>query len=149
MKKFLLYIWQLPQNLLALFLIAISKDRIKREFVCKDNSSVTIYFVNSVFGAGVSLGNYILLDKSCYLGLYTITHSTFIDTVNHEHGHQIQSKYFGPLYLLVIGVISAIFNNLWDRLMHKHWSYSKRVTWYYSRFPEKWADNLGGVKRGV
>ena len=147
MKKILLYIWQLPQNLLALFLIAISKDKIKREFVCNDGSSVTIYFVNSVFGAGVSLGDYILLDKSCYLGLYTAACNTFINTVNHEHGHQIQSKYFGPLYLLVIGIASAIFNNLLDRLMHKSWSYSKRINWYYNRFPEKWADNLGGVNR--
>ena len=147
MKKILLYIWQLPQNLLALFLIAISKDKIKREFVCNDGSSVTIYFVNSVFGAGVSLGDYILLDKSCYLGLYTVACNTFINTVNHEHGHQIQSKYFGPLYLLVIGITSAIFNNLLDRLMHKSWSYSKRINWYYNRFPEKWADNLGGVNR--
>ena len=147
MKKILLYIWQLQQNLLALFLIAISTDKIKREFVCNDGSTVTIYFVNSVFGAGVSLGNYILLDKSSYLGLSAIARNTFIKTINHEHGHQIQSKYLGPLYLLIVGVASAIFNNLWDRLMHKHWPYSKRITWYYNRFPEKWADNLGGVSR--
>ena len=149
MIKFLRFVWQLPQNLLALFLIGISRSRIKMEFKGNDDKIIQVYFVDSVFGCGVSLGDYVLLDRERYLELTSVFHSTFIDTINHEHGHQIQSLYFGPLYLPVIGISSSVFNNLWDRLFHRNWLYSRRYRWYYSRFPEKWADKLGKVERNI
>jgi hypothetical protein len=46
-----------------------------------------------------------------------------------------------------IGIPSAIFNNLRDRLFHKKWSSQQRYKWYYSRYPEAWADRLGEVQR--
>lgn len=139
MKEVLLWIWQLPQNLVGYFLTRSTKEI--RDFRCSDGEWVSVYYTSNVFGCGVSLGKYIILDYDKY---YTFT-STLV--VNHEHGHQKQSRYLGWCYLIVVGLVSALFNNVWDRLFHKKWTAKKRNTWYYSRFPENWADALGNVKR--
>lgn len=127
MKNFLLYIWQLPQNILGLIVIFFSKA--KRREMC----AIT-YFETSI-NMGVSLGKYIILNEGFQ-----------IKDLMHEYGHQKQSLYLGWLYLLIIGLPSAVFNNLWDRVFHKKWGVYKRYKWYYSRFPENWADKLGGIK---
>lgn len=139
MKKFLLYLWQLPQNI-AGFLLTRKANAI--QYVeCKDSEIVPIYYTSNVFGVGISLGNYIVLDFSEYFN------SNDMLTINHEHGHQKQSRYLGWLYLLTVGLYSAIFVNLWNRLFHKKWSEEKRYRWYYTRCTEKWADELGEVER--
>jgi hypothetical protein len=130
MKKGLLYIWQLPQHLLALILIITWKP-----FVSEEYQHCTVFRIKKK-GMGVSLGKYIFLDEH-----YSKT------AIKHEYGHSIQSRYFGWIYLLAIGIPSAVFNNLWDRLVHKNWSPNNRLKWYYRRYPEKWADKLGGVIR--
>jgi hypothetical protein len=132
MKRFLLYIWQLPQHLLALILIKIWKP-----FDQEVYQHCNVFWIKKK-GIGVSLGNYIFLDKN-----YSKA------TIKHEYGHSIQSRYFGWLYLITVGIPSAVFNNLWDRLFHKNWSSNDRLKWYYNRYPEKWADKLGGVIRNT
>lgn len=127
MKNFLLYIWQLPQNLLGLLVIFFSKAE-------KSSIFENVYYTDFYFG--VSLGKYIILEKKSDL-----------TDIGHEQGHQIQSQILGWLYLPIVGLTSAVFNNLWDRIFHKKWTTHDRLKWYYSRFPEKWADDLGGVKR--
>ena len=134
-KNILLYIWQLPQHLLALVLIwALGATE-----TLQPQAGVVfwLYKPKNRFGefiSGVSLGNYIIL-------------KTANETVvKHENGHSVQSAIFGPLYLLLVGLPSA-FNNLWDRIFHKRWPAEKRLKWYYSRWPEKQADRLGGVER--
>jgi hypothetical protein len=52
----------------------------------------------------------------------------------------------GWLYLPLVG-LPSIIGNIWDRLFHKKWSSDRREKWYYSRYPENWADKLGGVIR--
>lgn len=84
----------------------------------------------SCLGCGVSLGDFIIFEYDFYFDE---------ETVKHEHGHQIQSLIFGPLYLIVIGITSGVFNNLQSRI------FKKSKEWYYSRFPENWADKLGKV----
>ena len=129
----LLWVWQFPQHIVALVILALNKGGEKRE-----KAGITYYHVErGVFGCGVSLGNYILLSDG---------HESET-TVRHEAGHQRQALYFGPLYLICVGFISAVFNNLWDRLFHKDWTAAERNAWYYRRYPEKWADKLGGVQR--
>lgn len=128
MKKFLLYLWQLPQNLLGLLVIHLIKAN-KAEW-----NGITYY--KTKYLMGVSLGQYIILYKF-----------SPNDSILHEYGHTKQSLFLGWLYLPVVGIPSAIFNNLWDRLAHQDWTYTERELWYYQRFPEKWADKLGGVRR--
>jgi hypothetical protein len=128
MKKtweILLYLWQLPQNLLGLLLVAIYKP--ESSF---DMDGVRIHYAKKMKG-GISLGKYILMsyDYNEYNGA----------SEKHEYGHTRQSIYLGPLYLLVIGLPSLLWVLWWNR---------DRGMSYYSFYTEAWADRLGGVNRG-
>lgn len=124
MKKILLYLWQLPQNIVGLFVVLFSRA-----------AKMIDGIYRTKYNFGVSLGNYIILDRGCSL----------ID-IRHEQGHQKQSLYLGWLYLFTIGILSAA-GNIWDRLFHKSWNHTARMYWYYKQPWEAWADKLGGVKR--
>jgi len=126
----LLWVWQFPQHLLALVLVKIT-DATRLPY----KRSVYVYD-GYPWLSGVSLGWYIFLPER----------KLIVSTILHEEGHSKQSLMFGPLYLLVIG-IPSVCNNLWDRWFHKSWSSGKRQHWYYNRYPEAWADRLGGVER--
>jgi len=140
MREKLLWLWQLPQHLLALILIRLLQAE-RKEWPHNRNYITYWEFIpHGRFGkfiSGVSLGEYIILKPR----------SDYVQTVPHEHGHSIQSRSWGPLYLLAVGVPSAIFNNLWDRVFHKGWTVQERHRWYYNRYPEKQADALGRVIR--
>jgi len=134
MKRAAWLLWQLPQSLLALCLrycLRIASQDTHR-------GKTVFFFSGSAWLSGVSLGEFIFLPIRCQGDRATIAH---------EIGHSIQSRMLGPLYLLAVGIPSAVFNNLWDRLFHKSWGYQERIQWYYSRYPEAWADSLGGVRR--
>ena len=134
--SYLLWVWQLPQHLVGLFLIWVLKaERREHNGITYWHYEQTSKFAE--FLSGGSLGMYILLPDR----------SDLDQTVPHEFGHSIQSAVLGPLYLIIIGISSAVFNNLWDRAFHKNWTYEQRIKWYYNRFPEKSADKLGGVVR--
>lgn len=124
MIKVLLYLWQLPQNLLGLALVKILKARRQ-----------CLVFYTDKYLFGVSLGNYIIFG-----GNWTET------DLRHEMGHQKQSRYLGIFYLLIIG-LPSLLGNLYDRVFHKSWNNQKRIDWYYSQPWEAWADKLGGVIR--
>lgn len=126
MTQLIKYLWQLPQNLLGLLVILLSKAKLRG----------SLYIANNLFNSGVSLGKYIIFQKDCYTA----------QDIKHEKGHQIQSLKYGCFYLLVVG-LPSIARNVWDRLAHKKWDYFKRSKWYYGGFPEKQADELGGVVR--
>jgi hypothetical protein len=115
----------LPQNLLGLAVAFTLRGK-------KDSQGVWVVKAR----IGVCLGDYIILHEG-----YSET------SLNHEKGHRKQSLLFGPLYLLAVGFPSAVCNNLWDRVFHKNWPAAGRTRWYFSRFPEAWADRLGGVAR--
>lgn len=120
MKNILLYLWQLPQNLIGLLVIKFGKTKFERML-----DDVT-YLYSTTEPYGVSLGNYIILD--------TIDREK---DVKHEYGHHKQSLILGWFYLLIIGLPSVVGNLLC------------RVFWYsyYSQPWEAWADKLGGVER--
>lgn len=69
MKNFLLYIWQLPQNLLGLLVVFFSKGE-------KQEIDEYIFYVTD-YNFGVSLGKYIILND-CF----------FNEDLFHEYGHQ-------------------------------------------------------------
>lgn len=125
MKKVLLWLWQLPQNILGLLVILFTGA-----FKTKDGR----YWVTGKGGFGVSLGSFIIFGDMN--GRYIPVERT----VKHEQGHQKQSLYLGPLYLLLIGLPSVI-GNLIDRI------FRMGSKWYYNQPWEAWADKLGGVER--
>lgn len=120
--QIVLYVWQLPQNLLGLLLIAILRPEATFDF-----SGAKVYFSTRMRG-GISLGRYIVLKTG-------LGHP---NNICHEWGHSRQSLYLGWLYLLIIGLPSLIWASLYD----SGWSMS-----YYDFYTEKWADKLGGIKR--
>lgn len=132
MLKFLLWIWQLPQNLVGWIYLKTLKQVYKRTWESSDLGRIGYY---DVFRNGsVSLGNYIFIAWSRP------------ETIRHEYGHQRQSRYLGPLYLLLIG-LPSFCGYWWDVWFHETWSFDRAEQWYYNLPWEKWADRLGHVKR--
>lgn len=133
MKDIILYIWQLPQNLVGLIVLAWLSLR-KRVFthVRPDwAKGATLYYVDG-FDGGLSLGRHIFLNSK-YInrdGLMEL----------HEYGHTRQSKMFGPLYLFVIGIPSAIWAVCWGAKKNNPQPYE-------SFYTERWADELGCINR--
>ena len=128
----LLWIWQLPQHLVALVLLVIMKPQSKEFYKgCK------IFRVKQEL-VGVSLGRYIFLS----------THYQ-IQTLMHEYGHSVQSLWLGPLYLVIISLFSLTLCYLRDLFFHHKWDMPKRLEWYYRQPTEKSADRLGGVDRAL
>lgn len=115
--NFILYIWQLPQNLLGILVKIFTKAKlIKHIYYWKYNS-------------GLSLGTYIFVNKNASF-----------NTIFHEKGHQKQSLYLGWLYLIIIGLPSIIWATLKTLGLFSNIS-------YYKFYTEAWADKLSNIKR--
>lgn len=119
---FIWFLWQLPQNLIALLMMAfLGKKTLVRSEI------YTWIFVCDRMSGGISLGNFVFLSPQ----------SNKEATIRHELGHVIQSHMFGWSYLLIIGLPSL----LWAWLCPKD-------KCYYDFFTEKWANQLSGLKVG-
>lgn len=135
MKKItqiLLFIWQLPQNILGLILFWWYK-RISTKYKVDTYKGVNYLFADKMKG-GITLGNYIIVGYwyTCYI------HWQEKEVINHEWGTR-QSLMLGPSYLLVIGIPSIL-----HAAVHNRWCKQKS---YYHFWTERWADKLGDVKR--
>ena len=130
LKEILLYIWQLPQNLLGLIMLLFMKP-----YVSKEKYKGITYVVSKKMSGGISLGNYVILSNS-----YKDKERSQ-KVWDHEWGHTRDSRMFGPLYLLVIGLPSIIWAWLYGSVI----AYTKNG--YYKFYTEKRADRLGGVVR--
>jgi uncharacterized protein YybS (DUF2232 family) len=123
-KSVLKYIWQLPQNIIALIYLSylIVENQIPAITKYKEIKVYTKYSSGSV-----TLGNYIFISSKATE-----------NTIKHEYGHTRQSLYLGPLYIIIIGIPSI----LWA-MIHKTIAPDKLYSWFYT---EAWADKLGNVK---
>ena len=137
MKSFFLFLWQLPQTILAHIVLLVCKIEFSKSNVKKvDPNEVkgikNVYSVPKFFNSCVSL-NVIIGQENCVKRPKAIMH---------EFGHRKQSQMFGPLYLLIIGLLSFL-GNQYSRLCRKR---GKKFD-YYKQPWEAWADKLGGVER--
>ena len=125
-KWIALFIWQLPQNIVALVMIPFLG---KMDLVCIKRNTWCLY--SKKMSGSISLGNFI------FLGSKSDT------TVAHELGHVVDSHRLGWLYLFVIGIPSIVwagFN-----------IYKKLGVSYYSLYTERLANkhsHLHDVKYG-
>lgn len=119
MKEVLLYIHQLPQNLVGLALRAYYKGT-------DSEYEGVIVRKSSKMQGGISLGKYIIVKRRASK-----------KTIMHEYGHCRQSKYLGWFYLLVIGIQSGL-----HYLLCKCKNHNYDDMWF-----EAWANKLGGVKK--
>jgi len=122
-RQTLLYLWQLPQHLVGLLLIRLLRGSYYQEYF-----SARVYVTS--FPVGISLGDYIIL----------YGHPEALEYIPHEWGHTRQSRRLGPLYLPAVGLPSVAMN-IFSQLKIMD---GER---YYLRWPENWADQLGGVER--
>lgn len=130
MKKILLWVWQLPQNLIGFVYVNLFA---KALYIF--DKDIWVWFA-PCFKAGVTFGEYIILDpiyKNAFPEQLAIT-------IKHEYGHVKQSRILGWFYLFIVGIPSVI-RNILNRINPVKFN----LKWYYSGLPEKWADKIGGV----
>jgi hypothetical protein len=135
LKHILLYIWQLPQNLLGLILVLFYNPDKKHVL----DSGVIVFYSKRMLG-GISLGKYCIVNHHYYLK--SITYAIAQNVVRHEAiGHTKQSQMLGWFYLPVVGLQSIIWAGLYGTVIKT----SKNG--YYKFWTEAWADKLAGIKR--
>lgn len=135
--RILLEIWQLPQHIIAYVIMIVNRKSL--EAMVNTSTDIKYYLVKHLFNSGISLGNYIFLDKD-------VNHN--IDTIKHEHGHQIQSLILGPTYLIFIG-LPSIIGNIVFRIKSVYFRKNFNSQDYYKLIWEAWADKLGKVNRNT
>lgn len=126
MKKFLkttwavlLYLWQLPQNLIGLAYLALCFDRVK----ITEQRGAVFYATKRVRG-GMTLGRYVFIAPG------NIDREPVYD---HEFGHVRQSRRWGWLWLPVFAIPSGL-----------HCLFCRAAN-YYHFYTERSANRLGGV----
>lgn len=116
-----MWLWQFPQNLLAIYIEGI---------LCK------AAYREGIVGGNTMIYNYVLPTMS--LGSYIFVNTMSTDTaVKHSHGHSKQSRILGPLYLVVIGIPSLLHLIVYSicGMMGFSWN-------YYKFYTELWANKL-------
>jgi len=136
MKKILFWLmaftWELPQTLVALLFLLLFRT----EGITGNNRIWRVHFNKYLTCA--SLGEFLFFGDR-YIGT-----PYWDETVRHETGHSVQSRLFGPLYLILIGLPSCIWNVL-SRMNNKAGRWFSRH--YYDTPWEHGADLLGKVIR--
>lgn len=129
--------WGLPQTIVG-FIVFILNIR-KKHYLF--NSAVATEWDRD---SGVSLGLFIFIPKKSNISKHR-------EMLFHEYGHTIQSLILGPIYLLVIGIPSIVWFNVFKlkasgKKAHKSEGV-KNKTSYTDFYTEKWAENVGNNRR--
>ena len=114
-----LFLWQLPQNIIALLMLPF----IGKLQLIKYHKYCFAFEAKRMKGA-ISLGSFIFLSP------YSAKRET---TIAHEYGHIVWSWKLGWVYLLIIGIPS---------ILNACFNFTKC---YYDWFPEKWANKSAGL----
>jgi hypothetical protein len=135
-----LWSWCLPQTLLGHLMY---KKYMKKGLALsiQKHKLGTVLIRETKLGGGRSLGKYIFTydySGSKSSAAWKTAAQERMD--RHEYGHAIQSYMLGPLYLFIVGIPSITMNMLTKAKILKRKN-------YYKRWPETWADKLGGVER--
>lgn len=128
LKEILLYVWQLPQNLLGLLMFWwYRRDTVYGE---ERFRGVKVLYSEKMRG-GISLGEYVIVPYRLFLSSVP---AAKLDTIVHEWGHTRQSLILGWLYLPLIG-LQSLAHAILHRKVCKERDY--RHFW-----TERWADRL-------
>ncbi len=126
-KTLFFALWEQPQTVLGAVLLLVRWALGQVERIERDRGRL---FVQSPGGA-VSLGLFVFYRAGRGIR-------------DHEYGHTFQSRWFGPLYLLLVGIPSVsrvLYSVAYHRFTGCYWN------GYFDGWPEKQADRLGGVDR--
>lgn len=124
----LLGIWQLPQVILGLIMLAIFRNKTT---YTNPYNHITVWNINchNAFG------------NACFsTGPFIITCGDYVseEILKHETGHSLQSVLLGWFYHIIVSIPSVCL--FWYKKINK-----KDQKWYYNHYPENWANKLGGV----
>ncbi len=124
-KDSIKWLWQLPQNMLALCIEGVLCQVAYR----KGKADGNIIIVSATLSSAMSLGDYLFVHPM-----------SSQKSIQHECGHSKQSDILGPLYLIVIEIPSLLHNIV-------HYLCSKiGIKWnYFSFYTESWANKLAGI----
>lgn len=123
-KFILLFIWQLPQNIVAIVMLPFLG---KLRLISRKNYNYC--FEGEKMSGAISLGSFCFASKSSAKRDTTIAHE--------QDGHVKQSHWLGPLYLIVIGLPSVTWASIYRKLGFKN---------YYWLYTESWANKLAGLE---
>lgn len=113
------WVWQFPQNMLAVCLEGILGGLATRAFKITDKKITCQVIFCYLFKNALTLGNYIF-----------ISNEASVESKAHSFEHARQSYILGPLYLIVIGIPSMLYNIVYtvgNKLGFK-WDYYKFYT---------------------
>ncbi len=130
-----LCLWEAPQNLLGASLYLAERLTGLAEASKREHGRL---FVKSRVSA-VSLGYFVFWTEGT-TRYFVHDESTRL----HEYGHTFQSRWLGPLYLPLVGVPSVM--RVLYALVYRE-ATGRRWGGYFDGYPERWADELGGVTR--
>ena len=121
------FLWQLPQNLVAVGLLLLSKNVRKIDY---RHFCIVLTAEMPKNAGGVSLGNFAFVSPQLAHDERTIRHEA--------DGHTVDSLIFGPLYLLVIG-LPSVLHLMWFTRKHPA---DKSYDDFYT---ERWANRHAGL----
>lgn len=124
----LLGIWQLPQILVGLVMLAIFRNKTS---YTNPHNHITVWNINCHHAFGTA----------CFsTGPFIITCDDYVEDeiLRHETGHSLSSIRTGWFYHIIVSIPSVCL--FWYKRRKK-----KDQKWYYSHYPENWANKAGGV----
>lgn len=127
-------IWGFPQTVLGFLLFCFYRG-------CEHGfyrGAVVTYWTK---GEGLSLGLFLFLPSDTHITSPDVTRARQERSARlhaHEYGHTIQSLFFGPFYLLIIGIPSLLWASFPP--LARQWKQGERG--YYSFATERLADRL-------
>lgn len=129
--------WEMPQTALGAAALAGHLARREVRSVGIERGCVLV----EIDTGAVSLGRFVFHSRmdSAYVPVGP-------ENKDHELGHAVQSRRYGPLYLPLVGVPSVM--RVVYAVAYKH-THGRRWGGYYDGWPEKQADELGGVDRSL
>lgn len=126
----LLWIWQLPQNLLAVIIIKLIYT--DTNCYCTKKSYKGVYFYSTVcrscFMDNFSLGDYIFISSDNWF--------TKID-IRHSYGYVLSSRILGPLWLPIILIPRVVYAYYDPMGYHLRGYYTETFAKYLIRKKEK------------
>lgn len=119
----LLFLWQLPQNIIALLIIPFIGEL---DFI--SYNKFCFAFKAEKIKTGLSLGSFAFINPILAKKVALVKHE--------QEGHSYDSKIFGPLYLFVI-TIPILLYKTFKKSNKKH---------NYNFYTEKWANKHAGLE---
>ena len=134
--RLLQWTWGLPQNLLGgvLRVFLRLKRSLRKEPFRTASFGHMLVTGWRMRGSALSLGMFLFVPEKDPF----VPEPVWV----HESGHSVQSLLLGPLFLPAVGIPSLVWAQFFAPFRRK-----KNIS-YYSVYPEKWANRLGGRLTG-